>query len=122
MAPRAYWRIQKMPNAFAAPGMISAFSDPIQPNSASVTNCGTSDSWAGIMKVASSSPKSQSRPGNSYLANAKAASESKNSTSTVTAERDDQGDQHRAEEVDVVEHLAHVLEQVRADQRASAGR
>ena len=67
IAPRAYWRIQKMPNAFAAPGMISAFSDPIQPNSASVTNCGTRDSWAGIMNVASSNPKSQVAAGELVL-------------------------------------------------------
>ncbi|WP_414171562.1 hypothetical protein [Clavibacter tessellarius] len=77
-------RSQKMPNAFAAAGTMSACSWPTQPRLIIVTNCGITDSCAGSMKVTSSSANSARRPGNSYFANVNAAMESKNSTSTVT--------------------------------------
>ena len=80
-----YWRIQKMPNALAAAGTISAVIEPIQPIFAMTTNCGMTDSCAGTMKMTISSPNSTSRPGNSNLAKTKAASESKSRTRKVTA-------------------------------------
>jgi hypothetical protein len=64
--------------------MIRALSEPTQPSQARVTNCGTSASCIGIMKVASTIQNSARRPGKSYLAKAKAASESKSSTRNVT--------------------------------------
>jgi hypothetical protein len=65
--------------------MISALSEPTQPSQARVTNCGTSASCIGIMKVASTIQNSTLRPGKSYLAKAKAASESRSNTRNVTA-------------------------------------
>ncbi len=72
-----------MPKALAAAGMISAFSEPTQPNAAIVWNCGTAPSCAGSSIVASRITNSAFRPGNRNFANVNAASESKNSTSSV---------------------------------------
>jgi len=49
-----------------------------------ITNCGIAESCAGTMKMTISSANSTPRPGNWNFANTNAASESKNSTSTVT--------------------------------------
>jgi hypothetical protein len=83
-APLMYCRIQKIPNAFAAAGTMSAGSVPTQPSRSMITNCGMSASWAGSMYASSSRPNRIRLPGKSNLANVKAASESKNSTSPVT--------------------------------------
>jgi hypothetical protein len=79
-----YWRIQKMPNALAAAGTISAVIEPIQPSFAMITNWGIAWSCAGTMKMTIISANSTRRPGNWNLANTNAASESKNRTRTVT--------------------------------------
>ncbi len=83
-APLMYWRIQKIPNAFAAAGTMSAFRLPTQPSLTMMTNSGMKASCVGSMNSRISSPNSARLPGKSNLANVNAASESKKSTSRVT--------------------------------------
>ena len=85
IAPCAYCRSRKIPNALTAPGTISAWNVPTQPRFDMMTNEGTVDSCDGIMNVASRMTNRTFLPGNSNFANANAAIESKNSTSTVVA-------------------------------------
>ena len=73
-----------------------------------IVNCGIAASCVGTTKVASRIPKSTLLPGNLYFAKVNAASESKNSTSTVVTIGDDQRAEQRTEEVDPREHLADV--------------
>src|SRR5882757_7851486 len=65
------------------PGMMSALNDPTQPRCAMTTNCGTTDSCAGIMNVANRMMNIGFLPGKSNFANTNAAIESKNRTNIV---------------------------------------
>ena len=80
-----YCRIMKMPSAPQAPGTIRALCSFSQPSQAMVSTVGTMPRKPGSSIVASTRPKSRSRPGKSSSAKAWPASEHSSRFSTVTA-------------------------------------
>ena len=84
MALLEYCRSQNTPNELASEGTMTALRSPTHPILLMRTNCGIVASWVGSRNVVRTMPNNTFLPGNSNLANAKAANEAMNSTSTDT--------------------------------------